>query len=91
MKNEDGACPASELARITAEYERLAFAPIEDGVVKPADKLRALAEYARLLGMREEGPALTVLYDYGDGGLADERATGKPETQPAGRDGNDGA
>ena len=88
MREEDG--KGQELRRITAEYERLAFAPIEDGVVKPADKLRALAEYARLVGMREEGPALTVLYDYGDGGFAEERAADEPPTH-TGEDGNDGA
>ena len=90
MNEENGARDAAgELARIAAEYERLAFAPIEEGLVKPADKLRALAEYARLVGMREEGPALTVLYDYGDGGFADERADGSPRAPGEGE--TDGA
>ncbi|MCQ2423668.1 MAG: hypothetical protein MJ088_02075 [Clostridia bacterium] len=80
MREEDAA--RGELARITAEYERLAFAPIEDGLVKPADKLRALAEYARLVGMREEGPALTVLYDYGGGDFAADEAQRVPPRTP---------
>ena len=52
--------------RVAAEYEKIAFADVEDGLVKPADKIRALGEYLRLSGGESEAApsGLTVVYGY---------------------------